>query len=88
MLSLAASKTATQFAGDAEETMSHLSPTGLGSDGLVIVIALVVLLAYLNLVRAREDPDPRLPELIVSVMLPLLVTFGAIVVYESLQIIT
>lgn len=88
VLSLAASRTSRQFADGGGEALSLEATVGLGTDGLVIALLLVVLLAYLNVVRPREDVDPGLGPMIVSVTVPLLLTFLGIVLYESLRIVT
>jgi hypothetical protein len=87
-LSITASGTSVEFAAGEGGATTLLTPTGMGIGGLIIAIALVFLLGYLNVISARENVDARLRHVVISVAIPLLATFGGIVVYESIQIVT
>lgn len=66
---------------------SLLSPVGLGVGGIFVAAALVLLLAYLDLFDASAIDDPEVRTTVLATVVPLALTFGAIVLFESLQVI-
>lgn len=87
-LSIGASSTSAEIVAGEGGMTTLLTPTGLGTGGALIAVVLVVLLGYLNVVSARGDADPRLRQIVIAVSVPLLATFGGVVVYESIQVVT
>lgn len=71
-------------AGSASAT-SLMSAVGLGAGGIFVAAALIFLLAYLDLFDASEKQNERVRTMLVATILPLGVTFGGIVVFQSLQ---
>lgn len=63
---------------------------GLGVGGIFVAVALVYLLAYLDLLDALRTDDEAIGDLkmaLVAAAIPLFVTFGGIVLYRSLVVI-
>lgn len=73
-------------AGSASAT-SLMSAVGLGVGGVFVAAALIVLLAYLDLVDASERLSEHSRTMLVATILPLGLTFSAIVLFQSLQAI-
>lgn len=67
--------------------VSLLSPVGLGVGGIFVAAALVVLLAYLDLFDASELDAPAARTTVLATIVPLGLTFGAIVLFKSLQVV-
>lgn len=74
-------------ASSAASAISLLSPVGLGVGGVFVAASLIFLLAYLDLYDASESNDPQLRTTLAVTIIPLLLTFGAIVLFKSLQVI-
>lgn len=55
--------------------------------GLAISASLVTLLAYFAVLHARANPDPRVYRMVLIAVVPLLVAFAGIVLYESLHVV-
>jgi len=66
---------------------SLLSPVGAGVGGVAVAMALVVVLAYLDVVSADPDGEEAVRDLLVAVATPLGATFLAIVAFRTLQLI-
>jgi len=66
---------------------SMLSPVGAGVGGIAVAVALVVILAYLNVESADPDGDESVRQLLLAVATPLGATFLAIVAFRTLQLI-
>lgn len=66
---------------------SLLTPVGLGVGGTFVAGALILLLAYFDLLDAsgREAKDVQM--MLLAAIGPLLITFGAIIVFESIQVL-
>jgi hypothetical protein len=60
-----------------------LSPVGLGIGGLVVAATLVVAVVYLDAVDARPDRAETRRRVALAVVTPLLLTFGAVVLYQA-----
>lgn len=73
-------------AGSASAT-SLMSAVGLGVGGVFVAAALIVLLAYLDLADASERLNEHARTMLVATILPLGLTFSAIVLFQSLQAI-
>lgn len=61
---------------------------GLGVGGIFVAVALVVQLGYLDLLGAADiDPsvDRRIRSMLLAVVIPLMVTFGGVVLFKSFQ---
>jgi len=59
----------------------------MGIGGIFVAASLIFLLAYLDLLNASDADDPQLRTTLVIIIIPLLLTFGGIVLFESLQVI-
>lgn len=66
---------------------SLLTPVGLGVGGIFVAASLTLLLAYLDLLGAFRRDTYQVRMMVLAAIGPLLITFGAIVVFESKQII-
>lgn len=62
-------------------------PLGEHGGGLFAAVALIFLLAYLDLYIASDDENLLLRRLLQAAIIPLLATFAGIVLFESLTII-
>lgn len=74
-------------AGSATSAISLLSPVGLGVGGIFVAASLIFLLAYLDLYDASESNDPQIRTTLAITIVPLLLTFAAIVLFKSLQVV-
>lgn len=66
---------------------SLLTAIGVGVGGIFVAIALILLLAYLNLLDASERDVEHLQTFATAAVVPLFVTFVAIVVFEALAVL-
>lgn len=69
------------------DSSAVVAPSDPATSSIVVAITLVVLLAHLDLLSARPDVERRVLLAVTLAIVPLLVTFGCIVLYESLQIV-
>ena len=65
---------------------SLLTSIGLGVGGIFVAGALILLLAYLDILEAFERDDRHIRILLFAGVSPLSITFAAIVVFESMRI--
>lgn len=73
--------------GGAVVELSLDSPLGLVGDGLVVSIALIALLAYLDLLKSAAEPRSSLERTLLAGIIPLFVTFAGVVLLRSLVIL-
>lgn len=69
---------------------SLLSPVGIGVGGVFVAIALVLLLAYYDVLGASEADNATHAELrrtLVVTIIPLLFAFGGVVLFKTLQLL-
>lgn len=66
---------------------SLLSPVGVGVGGIFVAVALVALLAYLDLFDASEQEQSSVRSMLVATIIPLLLTFSGIVLFQSLSVV-
>lgn len=66
---------------------SLLSPVGAGVGGIAVAMALVVVLAYLDIESADPDGKESVRQLLLAVATPLGATFLAIVAFRTLQLL-
>lgn len=66
---------------------SLFSATGVGVGGIFVAMALILLLAYLELYDASEFSNRQIRALALSGIAPLLVTFATILLFESLFVL-
>ena len=82
---------ATQETADASasvvDAIPSTVPLGDHGGGLLTAVSLIFLLAYLDLYVASEDENLLLRRLLQAAILPLLLTFAGIVLFESLTIV-
>lgn len=81
------SSSASSSASASSSSLSLLSPVGIGVGGIFVAVALLALLAYFDLLDARQRPAPKLKRTLATMIVPLLFTFGGVVVFESLQVL-
>ena len=86
MAGIAAAAGAGGGTGAVAPTSLH-TVAGASVGALFVTVALVAILIYLNLVEVDEGADERAQHLAVALTLPLLITFVAIIVYESVTIL-
>lgn len=82
--SSASSSSATSLSSAAT---SLTSPVGMGVGGVFVAALLVGLLAYLDVFDASAVANSRVRTMLVAIIAPLAMTFGAIVVFKSLQVV-
>ena len=70
---------------EAGSMISLQSPVGLGVGGVFVAIALVVALAYFDLLQGAEA-DVKIRRYVLGSIVPLLLTFSTIVLFESARI--
>ncbi|AWB28162.1 hypothetical protein [Halococcoides cellulosivorans] len=73
-------------AGSATVT-SLLSPVGFGVGGVVVAALLIGLLAYLDVLTARPETDSTVRVGVIAAVIPLGLTFGAVVLFQTLQLV-
>lgn len=64
-----------------------ISVVGMGVGSLFASVGLVFLLGYLDLYDAAERDDERQRRTIVAAILPLVVVFAAIVLFQALRVL-
>lgn len=74
-------------ASASSSVVSLVTSVGVGVGGIFVAVALIVLLAYFDLIDAHPDAHPRLKRTLLTVIVPLLFTFGGVVLFRSLQVI-
>jgi len=60
---------------------------GLGVGGVFVAAALILLLAYLDVSDAGGDENAQVRRTLLATIVPLALTFGGIVLYQSLQVL-
>lgn len=83
VVSSSASSASSSAAGVSATVTSLLSPVGTGIGGIVVALALVYLLARLDVVSARTDADERVRRMILAMVVPLALTFAGIVAFNT-----
>jgi hypothetical protein len=83
---LSSSSSSASSAGVSSAT-SLLSPVGVGIGGIFVAVTLIAVLAYLDLFDASELYNGQIRTMLIATVLPLALTFGAIVLFESLAVI-
>lgn len=66
---------------------SLLTPVGLGIGGIFVAGVLILLLAYFDLLGASRRDTNDVQMMLLAAIGPLSITFGAIIVFESSQIL-
>jgi hypothetical protein len=66
---------------------SMLTPVGLGAGGVFVAGALILLLAYLDILETSERDVGDVRMLLLAGVGPLSITFAAIVFFESIRIL-
>jgi len=59
----------------------------VGVGGIFVAVALVALLAYLDLFDASEQEQSSVRSMLVATIIPLLLTFSGIVLFQSLSVV-
>lgn len=67
--------------------ISMVVPIGMGIGSLFASVALAFLLGYLDLFDAASREDRSQKMTLVATILPLTVTFAAVVLYQALQVL-
>lgn len=74
-------------AGSSLSATSLLSPVGVGTGGIVVAAALILLLAYYDIIDASVRDYSDVQQVVPSAIGPLLLTFSSIVAFESLTVL-
>jgi hypothetical protein len=74
-------------AGVSSSAISLTSPVGVGVGGVVVAAALILLLAYYDVINASAADYSKVKETVPAAIGPLLLTFGGIFVFESLVVL-
>lgn len=83
LIAISAGASSSASAGVSAAT-SLLSPVGVGVGGFFVAVALIALLAYLDLFDASDRDNGQIRSMLVAASIPLGLTFAAIVVFQSL----
>jgi hypothetical protein len=86
-VSSSASTASSSAAGVSETVTSLLSPVGMGVGGIVVAIALVGVLAYLDIISATPDRTDRIEQTLVAAAIPLGFTFAGIVAFQTMTVL-
>jgi len=65
---------------------SLLSPVGMGIGGIAVALALVYLLARLDVVSAKDEVDEDVRRMLVATVIPLALTFAGIVAFNAASV--
>lgn len=71
----------------AEALAGPVSPVGLGVGGLFVAATLVAAVVYLDAIDARNARKETLRRVALTVVGPLLLTFGSVVAYQAATIL-
>jgi len=85
VVSSSASSASSSAAGVSATVTSLLSPVGTGIGGMVVALALVYVLAHLDIVSAKPDRDDSVRNTLLATAVPLSLTFAGIVAFQTLQ---
>ena len=66
---------------------SLMSPVGVGVGGLFVAVALILLLAYLDLLKASKWDTPELRRTLMVTVIPLIIAFAGVVVFKALVVL-
>ena len=66
---------------------SLLTSVGLGVGGIFVAGALILLLAYLDILETSKRDDRNIRIMLLAGASPLSITFAAIIVFESMRIL-
>jgi hypothetical protein len=83
VVSSSASSATSSAAGVSATVTSLLSPVGMGVGGVAVALALVYLLARLDVLSAKENVDGRVRNMLVATIVPLALTFAGIVAFNA-----
>jgi hypothetical protein len=82
VVSSSASSASSSAAGVSATVTSLLSPVGMGVGGVAVALALIYLLARLDVLSAKENVDDRVRTMLVATVVPLALTFAGIVAFN------
>lgn len=85
--SSASSSSASSAASASTSVASLTSPVGLGIGGVFVAAALIVLLAYFDVVDATEEADTSVRTTVVAAFVPLVIAFVGVVAFHTLAIL-
>ena len=77
----------TAIVSGSSSDISMVVPVGMGIGSLFASVALAFLLGYLDLFDAASREDKSQKMTLVATILPLTVTFAAIVLYQAMQVL-
>lgn len=83
VVSSSASSASSSAAGVSATVTSLLSPVGMGIGGIAIALALVYVLAHIDVLSAREETNERVRRTLVAAAIPLGITFAGIVAFQA-----
>jgi hypothetical protein len=86
VVSSSASSASSSAAGVSATVTSLLSPVGMGIGGIAVAVALVYLLARLDVVSAKNDVDEDARRMLVATVIPLALTFAGIVAFNAASV--
>lgn len=66
---------------------SLLSPVGTGIGGVVVAVALIYVLAHLDVISAAPETQESTRRTLVAAAIPLGLTFGGIVLFHTSQLL-
>jgi len=86
VVSSSASSASSSAAGVSATVTSLLSPVGMGIGGIAVALALVYLLARLDVVSAKDEVDEDVRRMLVATVIPLALTFAGIVAFNAASV--
>lgn len=85
IVSSAASSTSSASATSASMSVASLTlPVGLGIGGVFVTAAVILLLAYFDVLNATEDADESIRMTLVASIVPLAIVFVSVVVFRTM----
>lgn len=85
IVSSTASSTSSASATSASMSVASLTlPVGLGIGGVFVTAAVILLLAYFDVLNATEDADESIRMTLVASIVPLAIVFVGVVVFRTM----
>lgn len=87
IVSSAGSSASSSASSASSSALSLLSPVGLGVGGVFVAAALILLLAYFDILTATDDADASLRRTLIATIIPLAAAFAAVIAFHTLMVL-
>lgn len=87
IVSSAGSSASSSASSASSSVLSLLSPVGLGVGGVFVAAALILLLAYFDILNATDDADASLLQTLIATTIPLAAAFAAVIIFHTLRVL-